>query len=135
MKAGVIGLTRQMAAQYGPDGIRVNAVCPGHILTERIQEQWEAHPDGLRFFEQQYPMRRTGRPTDIANAVAFLCSDEASFITASPWPWMGASPFSCRRISACTLRVTAGNTLRPGFRTEVGGTPCVFTDGTSIAPA
>jgi NAD(P)-dependent dehydrogenase (short-subunit alcohol dehydrogenase family) len=81
MKAGVIGLTRQMAAQYGPDGIRVNAVCPGHIVTERYQPQWDAHPDGLRFFEQQYPVRRTGKPADIANAVAFLCSDEASFIT------------------------------------------------------
>jgi NAD(P)-dependent dehydrogenase (short-subunit alcohol dehydrogenase family) len=81
LKSGVIGLTRQMAAQYGPDGIRVNAVCPGHIVTERVQPQWDAHPDGLRFFEQQYPVRRTGKPIDIANAIAFLCSDEASFIT------------------------------------------------------
>jgi NAD(P)-dependent dehydrogenase (short-subunit alcohol dehydrogenase family) len=81
LKIAVIGLTRQMAAQYGPDGIRVNAICPGHIVTERIQAQWEAHPDGLRFFEQQYPLRRTGVPLDIANAIAFLCSDEASFIT------------------------------------------------------
>lgn len=81
VKAGVIGLTRQMAAQYGPDGIRVNAICPGHIVTERNQALWEQHPDGLRFFEQQYPIRRTGKPVDIANAIAFLCSDEASFIT------------------------------------------------------
>jgi NAD(P)-dependent dehydrogenase (short-subunit alcohol dehydrogenase family) len=81
LKIAVIGLTRQMAAQYGPDGIRVNAICPGHIVTERVQAQWEAHPDGLRFFEQQYPLRRTGVPLDIANAIAFLCSDEASFIT------------------------------------------------------
>jgi NAD(P)-dependent dehydrogenase (short-subunit alcohol dehydrogenase family) len=81
LKAGVIGLTRQMAAQYGPDGIRVNAVCPGHIVTERVQAQWDPHPDGLRFFEAQYPVRRTGKPIDIANAIAFLCSDEASFIT------------------------------------------------------
>ena len=81
LKHGVIGLTRQMAAEYGPVGIRVNAVCPGHIVTERIQVQWDAHPDGLRFFEQQYPVRRTGKPVDIANAIAFLCSAEASFIT------------------------------------------------------
>jgi NAD(P)-dependent dehydrogenase (short-subunit alcohol dehydrogenase family) len=81
LKSAVIGLTRQMAAQYGPDGIRVNAICPGHIVTERGRAQWEAHPDGLRFFEQQYPLRRTGVPIDIANAIAFLCSDEASFIT------------------------------------------------------
>jgi NAD(P)-dependent dehydrogenase (short-subunit alcohol dehydrogenase family) len=81
LKTAVIGLTRQMAAQYGPDGIRVNAVCPGHILTERIQAQWADHQDGLRFFEQQYPLRRCGQPVDIANAIVFLCSNEASFIT------------------------------------------------------
>jgi NAD(P)-dependent dehydrogenase (short-subunit alcohol dehydrogenase family) len=81
VKTAVIGLTRQMAAEYGPDGIRVNAICPGHIVTERILPQWDAHPDGLRFFEEQYPARRTGTPDDIANAVAFLCSSEASFIT------------------------------------------------------
>jgi NAD(P)-dependent dehydrogenase (short-subunit alcohol dehydrogenase family) len=81
VKAAVIGLTRQMAAEYGPDAIRVNAICPGHLLTERVQAQWAAHPDGLRFFEQQYPLRRCGQPVDIAHAIAFLCSDEASFIS------------------------------------------------------
>jgi NAD(P)-dependent dehydrogenase (short-subunit alcohol dehydrogenase family) len=81
VKAGVIGLTRQLAVQYGPDGIRVNAVCPGHIVTERIEPQWQAHPAGLRFFEQQYPLRRTGKPVEIANTIVFLCSEEASFLT------------------------------------------------------
>ena len=86
LKAGVIGLTRQFAAEYGPDGIRVNAICPGHIVTERVQRQWNEHPDGLRFFEQQYPIRRTGVPDDIANAIGFLCSDQASFITGVTLP-------------------------------------------------
>jgi NAD(P)-dependent dehydrogenase (short-subunit alcohol dehydrogenase family) len=81
LKAGVIGLTRQMAIDYGPDGIRVNAVCPGMIQTERMQRRWVAHPESLAFYEQQYPVRRTGTPLDIANAIVFLCSDEASFIT------------------------------------------------------
>jgi NAD(P)-dependent dehydrogenase (short-subunit alcohol dehydrogenase family) len=81
LKAGVIGLTRQLAVEYGPDGIRVNAICPGHIVTERIEEMWRDHQDGLRFFVEQYPVRRTGTPVDIANAIVFLCSDEASFIT------------------------------------------------------
>jgi NAD(P)-dependent dehydrogenase (short-subunit alcohol dehydrogenase family) len=81
VKPAVIGLTRQLAAEYGPDNIRVNAICPGHIVTERTEAQWEAHPDGLRFFEEQYPLRRTGKPVDIANAIVFLCSEEASFIT------------------------------------------------------
>ena len=81
-KAAVIGLTRQLAAEFGPSGIRVNAICPGHIVTERLQASfWEDNPEGLRFFEQQYPLRRCGRPVDIANAVVFLCSEEASFIT------------------------------------------------------
>ncbi len=81
VKPAVIGLSRQLAVEYGPDGIRVNAICPGHIVTERIAQRWQAHPEGLRFFEQQYPLRRTGTPLEVANAVVFLCSDEASFIT------------------------------------------------------
>ena len=81
LKAGVIGLTRQLAVEYGPDGIRVNAICPGHIVTERLEEMWRDHQDTLRFFVEQYPIRRTGKPVDIANAIVFLCTDEASFIT------------------------------------------------------
>ena len=80
-KSAVIGITKQMAIDFGPLGIRVNAICPGHIVTEKQQERWDANPSGLRYFEDQYPVRRTGTPDDIANAVAFLCSDEASFIT------------------------------------------------------
>ncbi len=80
-KSAVIGVTKQMAIDFGPDGIRVNAICPGHIVTERQQERWDENPSGLRYFEDQYPVRRTGVPLDIANAVSFLSSDEASFIT------------------------------------------------------
>ena len=80
-KSAVIGITKQMAIDFGPDGIRVNAICPGHIVTERQQERWDENPAGLRYFEDQYPVRRTGVPLDIANAVSFLCSEEASFIT------------------------------------------------------
>ena len=80
-KSAVIGMTRQMATDFGPLGVRVNAICPGHIVTERMQAQWDENPSGLRFFEQQYPVRRCGRPVDIANAVVFLCSEDASFIT------------------------------------------------------
>ena len=80
-KSAVIGITKQMAIDFGPNGIRVNAICPGHIVTERQQERWDENPAGLRYFEDQYPVRRTGVPPDIANAVSFLCSEEASFIT------------------------------------------------------
>lgn len=80
-KAAVIGLTRQMATDFGPNGIRVNAVAPGLIETpltaERIRaEAWRRHQmiDGA-------PLRRVGTPEDVARAVRFLASDEASFIT------------------------------------------------------
>ncbi|MCH8115499.1 MAG: SDR family oxidoreductase, partial [Chloroflexi bacterium] len=80
-KAGVVGMTRQMATEFGPDGIRVNAIAPGHIVSEGLAEKWEENPEGLAFFAEQYPVRRTGIPDDIANGIAFLCSDDASFIT------------------------------------------------------
>ncbi len=84
-KHAVIGATRQMAVEYGPDGIRVNAVLPGHMLTERLREHvWKDNPSGLEFFKNQYPLRDVGRAEDIANAVLFLCSNEASFITGHP---------------------------------------------------
>ena len=80
-KSAVIGVTKQMAIDFGPLGIRVNAICPGHIVTERIQKHWEQNPSHFRMIEAQYPVRRAGKPDDIANAIHFLCSDEASFIT------------------------------------------------------
>jgi NAD(P)-dependent dehydrogenase (short-subunit alcohol dehydrogenase family) len=80
-KAAVLGMTRQMAIQYGPDNIRVNAIGPGHILTEGLKKMWESNPTGLQFFEQTYPLRRSGTPDEAAAAIAFLCSDDASFIT------------------------------------------------------
>lgn len=80
-KIAVIGVTRQMACDFGPVGIRVNAVCPGHIVTERMQKRWDKNPSLLEMFKAQYPVRRVGKPEDIANAIRFLCSDEASFIT------------------------------------------------------
>ncbi len=80
-KAAVVGMTRQMANDFGPDNIRVNAIGPVHIVSEGLAEMWKANPEGLEFFANQYPLRRTGTPDDIAGAVAFLCSSDASFIT------------------------------------------------------
>ncbi|MBX3010873.1 MAG: SDR family oxidoreductase [Caldilineaceae bacterium] len=80
-KSAVIGITRQMACDFGPLGIRVNAICPGHIMTEGLKRHWEKNPSFFPFFEQQYPLRKVGTPEDIANAVNFLCSAEAGFIT------------------------------------------------------
>ena len=82
-KSAAIGMTKQMAVDYGPKGITVNAIAPGHILTEKIQKMWEqeGNEEGYRLFEIQYPVRRLGTPSDVASAVIFLCTDEASFIT------------------------------------------------------
>lgn len=80
-KAALIAMSRQMALDFGPIGVRVNCICPGHIVTERQAERWERNPSLLRFFDEHYPLRHTGVPDDIANAVRFLCSDEAGFIT------------------------------------------------------
>ena len=81
-KGAVLQATRQLACDYGPHGIRVNAVCPGNIVTPAVYERyWRSDPEGRKLFEDQVPLRRDGRPEDIADAVTFLCSDEASFIT------------------------------------------------------
>ena len=82
-KSAVIGMTRQMACDFGQLGITVNAIAPGHIVTEKSERMWQERGNaaGKRLWELQYPVRRTGVPDDIANAIAFLCSDEASFIT------------------------------------------------------
>ena len=80
-KSAAIDVTRQMATDFGPMGIRVNVVCPGMVLTERLEALWGDNRSLVRFWENQYPLRRIGRPVDIANAIVFLCSNEASFIT------------------------------------------------------
>ena len=82
-KTAVIGLTRQMAVDFGPEGITVNAIAPGHIVTESMRKVWDemGNDEGYRLFEMHYPVRRLGTPEDIGAAVTFLCAPEASFIT------------------------------------------------------
>ncbi len=79
-KAGVLGILRTVANELGPYGIRVNAVCPGLIRT-RLTEEHFTTPEVLKDYFRQIPMGRGGQPEEVANAVAFLASDLASFIT------------------------------------------------------
>lgn len=82
-KGAVVNFTHSLAAEAGPDGVRVNAVCPAVTDTplargDREAAEWEELKSRMA---QQYPLRRLGRPEDIANAMLFLASDEAAWIT------------------------------------------------------
>lgn len=77
-KAGVIGLTKALAKEVGPSGVRVNCVSPGMIDTEMNASVDE---DAVRAIEDDTPLCRTGSPAEIAAAMLFLASDDASFIT------------------------------------------------------
>jgi 3-oxoacyl-[acyl-carrier protein] reductase len=77
-KAGVIGLTRTWARELGRHGIRVNAVAPGFVATEILRSM---PPKVLDLMVEHTPLRRMGQPEDIANAYAWLASDQASFVT------------------------------------------------------
>lgn len=80
-KAGVINLTRNMAMDYAADGIRVNAVCPGSTMSPRIERYLRAYPGHDEMMTALSPMRRFGRPEEIARPAVFLASDDASYIT------------------------------------------------------
>ena len=82
-KGAVVNFTRTVAAEVGPHGVRANAVCPGVTDTampreNRTEEEWEATKAEM---SKYYPLKRLGRPEDVANAMLFLASDEADWIT------------------------------------------------------
>ncbi|MGB3482866.1 MAG: SDR family oxidoreductase [Mycobacterium sp.] len=82
-KAAVVSLTRSLALQLAPEGIRANSVCPGAILTPMIEPLYLENPSRRTNMEQRTPLGRMGFPEDITNAIRFLLSPEASFITAT----------------------------------------------------
>jgi NAD(P)-dependent dehydrogenase (short-subunit alcohol dehydrogenase family) len=82
-KGGVLALSRELGVQFAREGIRVNALCPGPINTPLLQELFAKDPERAARRMVHIPMGRFGEADEIAGAVAFLASDDASFITAS----------------------------------------------------
>lgn len=80
-KAGVNILTKSSAAEYGDQGIRINAVSPGVIRTPGVEKYFKEQPDMAERLKKAAVMKRLGEPEEIAEAVTFLSSDRASFIT------------------------------------------------------
>lgn len=80
-KAGLLSLTRTMAFEHGPAGVRVNAICPGTIRTEVWEPIERERPNLMADIAQHYPLGRVGEPEDVAAMALYLASDEAKFIT------------------------------------------------------
>ncbi|HEY6583395.1 MAG TPA: SDR family oxidoreductase [Gaiellaceae bacterium] len=84
VRPGVIGWAKTLAREIGPDGITINSIAPGRIDTERLAE---VYPDGPSADDlKPIPLRRLGRPEEIASVVTFLASDEASYVTGATIP-------------------------------------------------
>jgi 3-oxoacyl-[acyl-carrier protein] reductase len=83
-KAGVVGLVRVLAADYAAEGVRVNAVLPG-ITETAMNHWWMEDPEQRAAIEASIPLGRAARPEEIAGAVAFLASEDASYVTGALW--------------------------------------------------
>jgi len=82
-KGAIVSMTRSLAAECGRHNVRFNAVCPGTVETEAWEPMKAAYPEVLDSIARLYPLGRVGTPAEIANAVLFLASEEASFVTGS----------------------------------------------------
>jgi NAD(P)-dependent dehydrogenase (short-subunit alcohol dehydrogenase family) len=82
-KGGVLAMSRELGVEFAREGIRVNALCPGPVNTPLLQELFAADPERAQRRLVHVPMGRFGEPEEIAAAVAFLASDDSSFVTAN----------------------------------------------------
>jgi 3-oxoacyl-[acyl-carrier protein] reductase len=79
-KAGIIMFTRSIAVEYGANGIRCNCICPSTIKSSML-EPYLQDENAKKMLESSFPLRKLGEPEDIAGAVAYLCSDDAKWVT------------------------------------------------------
>lgn len=89
-KAGVLAMTRTLAAEWGPFGIRVNAIAPGPIHTEGTDKNLWSVADVEKYVERQIPLGRLGTPDDISRAALWLCSPDAQWVSGAALPVDGA---------------------------------------------
>jgi NAD(P)-dependent dehydrogenase (short-subunit alcohol dehydrogenase family) len=82
-KGGVLAMSRELGVEFARQGIRINALCPGPVNTPLLQELFASDPERAARRLVHVPMGRFAEPDEIAGAVAFLASDDSSFITAS----------------------------------------------------
>lgn len=80
-KSGIVGLTRTLASEWGPDGIRVNAIAPGYVRTAMVQSGLDSGNLSQEALVSRTPLRRLAMPEEIATAIAFLASADAAFVT------------------------------------------------------
>ncbi len=114
-KGGIHAMTRQMAVECGPFGIRVNALSPGLIVTEAFAARLQ--PEDVRMTVEAYPLGRLGQPQDVAQAALFLASDAASFITGADLPVDGG----------LTAQMAAA-VVSPRVRAWTGRPPLAFAE-------
>lgn len=97
-KGGVINLTRVAALTYGPQGVRVNCICPGDVDTPLVQDYFNKDPDPGRLRQEvssKYALRRIASPREVAQLAAFLASDASSFMTGSTMVIDGGLTVKC----------------------------------------
>lgn len=119
-KAGVVLFTQNLAVRYGPEGVRSNVIAPGTTLTDFWKPIVDSDPDMVGRLAEIYPMRRLGRPIDIANAALFLASDEASFVNGVTLPVDGGFMAGT---DAFVKAATGGRTSRELWGKETGDHP------------
>ena len=89
-KLALIGLVRNLAAEFGPKGVRFNAICPGLIRTDFARELWD-NPEAKERMEQEIPLRRLGESEDLKGLAVYLGSDASRYMTGQALTVCGGS--------------------------------------------